>query len=53
MPLADLVSPPEYKGEWRTDLHARFSPDGKKVCIDSTHEGMGRQMYLLDLTGMV
>lgn len=53
VPLADLVSPPEYKGEWRTDLHARFSPDGKKVCIDSTHEGMGRQMYLLDLTGMV
>lgn len=50
--LADLLSPSEYKGEWRTDLHARFSPDGKKVCIDSTHEGMGRQMYLLDIAGV-
>jgi GNAT superfamily N-acetyltransferase len=52
LPLADLLSPKEYVGEWRTDLHARFSPDGKKVCIDSTHEGLGRQMYLLDISSV-
>jgi hypothetical protein len=53
IPLADLYSPPEYTGEWRTDLHARFSPDGKQVCIDSTHEKMGRQLYLLDISSIV
>lgn len=53
VPLADLLSPKQYTGEWRTDLHPRFSPDGKKVCIDSTHEGLGRQMYLLDISGLV
>lgn len=49
VPVADLYSPPEYTGEWRTDLHARFSPDGKKICIDSTHEGLGRQLYLIEI----
>ncbi len=52
LPLADLLSPREYAGEWRTDLHPRFSPDGRFVCIDSTHEGLGRQMYLLDLAAL-
>ena len=27
--------------------HPRFSPDGRKVVIDSAHEG-GRQLYLID-----
>lgn len=38
-----------YVGEWRCDLHPRASNDGNFVCIDSTHGGNGRQMYLLDL----
>lgn len=48
--LGHFFSPEAYKGEWRCDLHPRFSPDGQKVVIDSTHEGIGRQMYLLDIS---
>ena len=48
-PLGTFHSPMEYSGEWRCDTHPRFSPDGRKVVIDSPHGGNGRQMYLLDL----
>ncbi|HLN72078.1 MAG: hypothetical protein ACM3O8_06515 [Methylococcaceae bacterium] len=34
---------------FRVDLHPRFSPDGRSVSFDSTHEGLGRQIYLLDI----
>jgi hypothetical protein len=53
VPLGHFRSPREYAGEWRCDLHPRFSPDGRKVTIDSPHEGNGRQMYLLDIGGIV
>lgn len=33
---------------WRADLHPRFSPDEKKVIIDSSHNGY-HQMVVLDL----
>lgn len=36
-------------GIHRVDLHPRLSRDARKVCIDATHEGLGRQMYILDL----
>lgn len=49
--LGRFHSPPEYTGEWRCDLHPRFSPDGNKIVIDSPHGGNGRQMYLIDITG--
>jgi hypothetical protein len=48
--LGSFYAPPEYVGEWRCDLHPRFNHDGTKVCIDSTHGGNGRQMYLLDIS---
>ena len=51
--LGRFPSPPEYKGEWRCDLHPRFSPDGCAVIIDSTHGGEGRQLYLLDVSEVV
>jgi hypothetical protein len=51
--LGRFHEPPEYTGEWRVDLHPRSSRDGMKVCIDSTHGGDGRQMYLLDIGGIV
>jgi hypothetical protein len=46
--LGEFPSPPGYTGEWRCDLHARFSRDGKKICFDSAHE-LGRQLYVLEL----
>ena len=51
--LGRFHSPPEYKGEWRCDTHPRSSNDGKLVCIDSTHEGKGRQLYLIDISGII
>ncbi len=48
--LGRFHSPKEYTGEWRCDLHPRFSPDGNKITIDSPHGG-GRQIYLIDITG--
>jgi Tol biopolymer transport system component len=51
--LGSFLSPREYAGEWRCDLHPRFSPDGRGVSIDSPHAGNGRQIYLLDLHGIL
>jgi hypothetical protein len=36
-------------GIFRVDLHPRFSPDGRSVSFDSTHEGLGRQIYIMDI----
>ena len=52
VPLGSFASPPEYTGEWRCDTHPRFSPDGRKVTIDSPHRG-GRQVYLIDIGAIV
>ena len=51
--LGHFRLPPEYRGEWRCDTHPRFSRDGTKVVIDSPHGGTGRQMYLIDVGGIV
>jgi hypothetical protein len=51
--LGHFYLPPEYKGEWRCDTHPRFSPDGRRVVIDSAHAGNGRQMYLIDISDIV
>ncbi len=53
VPLGHFHQPKEYAGEWRCDLHPRHSPDGRKVVIDSTHGGNGRQMYLIDISSIV
>jgi len=49
IPLGSFHAPKEYSGEWRCDTHPRFSPDGRKIVIDSAHGGNGRQMYLIDV----
>jgi len=53
VPLGAFASPPGYQGEWRCDLHPRLSRDGRLVTIDSVHGGDGRQVYLLDLHGLL
>jgi hypothetical protein len=51
--LGHFRLPPEYTGEWRCDLHPRFSPCGKFVTIDSPHKGEGRQVHLIDISEIV
>ena len=53
IPLGSFHSPKEYAGEWRCDTHPRYSPDGRKIVIDSPHGGNGRQLYLIDLRGLL
>ena len=53
VPLGHFHSPPEYKDEWRCDTHPCASRDGKMVAIDSAHGGNGRQVYLIDIRGLV
>lgn len=51
--LGKFFSPPEYRFEWRCDLHPRCNQQGTKVFFDSTHERLGRQMYSIDIEGIL
>ncbi|MBN1395517.1 MAG: hypothetical protein JW959_10875 [Pirellulales bacterium] len=51
--LGHFHSPREYEGSWRCDTHPRHSPDGRRVVIDSAHTGQGRQLFLIDIEGIV
>ena len=42
-----------YTGYWRCDTTPRFSPNGRRVIVDSPHGGNGRQMYLIDVSEIV
>ncbi len=52
-PLGHFHTPSKYKGEWRCDLHPRVSQDGKKIIVDSVHEGLGRQLYMFDIESII
>jgi hypothetical protein len=45
--------PPEYRGEYRVDTHPRHSPDGRTIVVDTPHTGQGRQLHLIDISGLV
>ena len=45
---ARFHEPPQYKGDWRCDLHPRWNRDNTQICIDSTHSGT-RQVYVVSL----
>jgi hypothetical protein len=49
VPLAKLKTTAPDNGIHRVDLHARTSRDGRTVSIDSSHEGLGRQLYIVPI----
>jgi len=51
--LGKFLSPPQYKGEFRCDLHPRINQQGTRVFFDSTHEKLGRQIYSIDIEKVV
>lgn len=53
VPVGNFASPKEYTGEWRCDTHPRVSRDGTLLTIDSPHGGEGRQLHLIDISGIV
>lgn len=50
IPVAEFYMPPEYKGEWRCDLHPRSSRSGKHIAIDAPVPESGRQIHLIDVS---
>ena len=50
--LGHFPQPPDYKGEWRVDTHPRLSRDERHVCIDAPAGDEGRQLHLIDISGV-
>ena len=47
--LGRFQNNPAYKKEWRCDIHCRWSPSGKIIGFNSTHNGT-RQVYIFKLS---
>jgi len=50
--IASFLAPWRFDGPNRCDLHPRWSPNGKMLSVDSTHEGR-RNTYILDISALV
>lgn len=48
--LGSFLRPTYLRGEWRCDLHPRWSPSGRLIAFDSAHSGK-RSLCVLDLAG--
>ena len=53
IPLGHFRAPPQYTGEWRCDTHPRHSRDGRLVVVDAPDAASGRQLHLIDISGIV
>jgi len=53
VPLGHYPQDKAHAGEWRCDLHPRVSRDGRWVFFDSPHAGNGRQLYRVDIAGII
>ncbi len=53
IPIGDFHLPRSYKGEWRVDTHPRTSPDDSKVVIDCPVGDQGRQLVMIDISGLI
>lgn len=51
--LGRFHEPKKFTGEWRCDLHPRCNQQGTKVYFDSTHKGGRRQIYEIDIKGII
>ena len=49
--IGSFYTDPDLGKPNRCDLHPRWSPDARQVCIDSVHEHE-RQMYLVDVSSL-
>ena len=48
--VARLATPAEIRETgWRCDLHPRWDPAGRRICVDSAHRGR-RRLYVLDVS---
>jgi hypothetical protein len=50
--LGRFFSPPALARERRCDLHPRWSPDGRRVAVDSAHRRR-REIVICDLSGLL
>jgi hypothetical protein len=51
--LGKFFRPKPETNEFRCDLHPGWSRDGRYLCIDSMHTDDQRQMYLIEVSGIV
>lgn len=47
-----FFAPWSFDGAERCDLHPRWSPDGKAICIDSAHTN-SRMTYIIDVSAII
>ena len=50
--LNQFLSPKQFTGPVRCDLHPRWNRDGTQVCIDGCHDPQ-RQVYVLDVSEVI